>query len=250
VGTIDNLKELLLTAAEKYGDRPAFDFARKKEVVSVGYNTFKSDACALGTYFFDVNIQNTKIALLGDNSYEWILSWFAAVCGGNVAVPLPGGLPAPEIKTLFDGSGAEVFVYSDTYSEIAVYLLENRSCVKHFISMGDLPSFVEMGGALIRGGDKRWLNLVIGSAAPAALLYGYETAGKAKGVALSHYELISAAAADRIGLHAQAHNETDRSVKEKYERKSALPFHKLSALTAVLSMLLCGNEIVINRSIR
>jgi len=235
---INNLKELLLTTAKKYGDRPAFDFARKKEVVSVGYHTFKSDACALGTYFFDMNIKNTRIALLGENSYEWILSWFAAVCGGNVAVPIDNELPASEIINLFDDSGAEVFAYSDAYSEIAAFLLENGFKVKHFISMGDLPSFVEMGGALIRDGDTRWFRSIIEGKTPAALLYESETDAAAKSRLLSHQELVDSAVA------------TSQNAEEKYKSTIALPFHKPSTLTNLLGMLLNGNEIIINRSVR
>ena len=68
---LSNLKELVDSAAEKYGDKPAFTFERKKEIVSISFNQFKSDVDALGTEFHFRDMKNQKIAI--QNNYIGIL---------------------------------------------------------------------------------------------------------------------------------------------------------------------------------
>lgn len=79
VPQVSNLKELIGVVADKYGDKPAFTFERNNEIIHISYRQFQSDVDALGTALFNLDIRNTKIAVLGENSYEWILTYFATV---------------------------------------------------------------------------------------------------------------------------------------------------------------------------
>jgi long-chain acyl-CoA synthetase len=88
VEPLSNLKEVINYIAEKYGDKTAFTFERNGEDVKISFNRFKADVEALGTVLFDMDLKSTKIALLGDNSYEWLVVYFATVNSGNVILPL------------------------------------------------------------------------------------------------------------------------------------------------------------------
>ena len=238
VEPISNLKELINHIAEKYGDNPAFTFERKKEIVNISYCQFKADVDALGTALFDLGIRNAKVAVIGENSYEWILTYFAIVNSGNVIVPLDKELPAADIRNLVDHSEAEVFVYSYTYSDITDYLRENCIGIKHFINMNSLPELTKKGNLLIQQGEESVVNFEVDNYALTALLYTSGTTGNAKGVMLTHYGI----AGDAIAA-CQFVNVIESNLL-------VLPLHHTLGMVAICTMLVKKSEIYINSSLK
>jgi len=239
VDHVNNLKELINHNAIKYGDKPAFTFELKNEVISISYRKFNSDVNALGTEFDFIGIKNAKIAVIGENSYEWILTYFAAVNSGNVIVPLDRELPAESIRNLINDSGAEVFVYSETYSDIAEYLQKNDAMIKHYFNMKDFPEMINRGEMIIRSGELTVVDYKVDNHALAAILYTSGTTGIAKGVMLSHKNLIS-----NVIAGCKACFFTDVSL-------FVLPLHHSFAFTGgILIMLHSGCNIVINKSLK
>ena len=239
VEQISNLKELVNLTAEKYSDNPAFTFAREKETVTVSYRQFKSDVEALGTALFDLGIQDKKVALIGENSYEWILTYFAAANGGNIIVPLDRELMAPDAYALINSSGADVFVYSEEYSDIAEYLKEHDSGSLLYINMDSFTEYIVKGKELIKQGKNEMVGYVLDDHKLAALLYTSGTTGTAKGVMLSHFNL----ARDTVA--------SCQLVKIKGSNLLVLPLHHSFGFTGcVLYMMLSGSEIIINQSLK
>lgn len=77
------IRELLEYAAERFRDKTALVYPKsRKEDVSVSYQRLRQDVYALGTALFRRGYRNIKVGLLGENSYEWILTHFAVTCGG------------------------------------------------------------------------------------------------------------------------------------------------------------------------
>ena len=53
----------------------------------VYYRQVRKDMDALGTRFIDLGLKSRKIAVVGETSYYWFLTYFAAVCGTGCIVP-------------------------------------------------------------------------------------------------------------------------------------------------------------------
>lgn len=239
VPQVSNLKELISVVADKYGDKPAFTFERNNEIIHISYRQFQSDVDALGTALFNLDIRNTKIAVLGENSYEWILTYFATVNSGNVILPLDRELPAGDIKAILDDSDAEVLIHADGFKHIAEYLRENSAGVRRYIPMSELPGVVENGKTLIRQGNTVMTELAIDNNAMTALLYTSGTTGAAKGVMLSHLNIArnTVAACQYVGIFGS--------------NMLVLPLHHTFGFTAgVSAMLLHGSEIIINQGLK
>ena len=64
---------------ENYSGKPAFVFEEDKEYKEVTYDKFTDDIDALSSYFRKTFPADTKVALFGENSYEWVVTYFAAV---------------------------------------------------------------------------------------------------------------------------------------------------------------------------
>ncbi|MCL2517381.1 MAG: AMP-binding protein [Oscillospiraceae bacterium] len=232
VTPVKNLKELIEVIAEKYGDNNAITFERNNDDVHITYRRLKSDVEALSAAFFSLGIKDDKIAVIGENSYEWLLTYFAAVNSGNVIVPLDRDLPAADVLNLVNDSGTKVFVYSDSYSDMMEHLRDNGTDITHYINMDEIAGIIEKHAG-------KSVNIEIDDNAFAVLLYTSGTTGVAKGVMLSHYAI----ACDTVACC--------QSVKVRYNNLLVLPLHHSFGLTAcVLYMLLSGSEIVINLSLK
>ena len=179
-----------------------------------------------------MGLRGGKVAVIGENCYEWILTYFAVVNSGNVIVPLDRELPTADIKNLIDDSGAEFFVFADSFADVATYLQGNDASVKCYINMSKIPELVEQGKA-------QNVDYEIDNTASAALLYTSGTTGMAKGVMLSHHSL----ACDMVAAA--------QMVKIRGNNLLVLPLHHSFGFTAcVLYMMYQGSETIINKSLK
>ncbi|MDR0493090.1 MAG: AMP-binding protein [Nitrososphaerota archaeon] len=234
-----HLKELINFTAEKYGDMPAFTYERKKERFSVSYRQFKSDIDALGTGLFYECSGRCTVAVIGENSYEWILSYFSVVNSGNVILPLDKDLSAAEITNLLNDSGAEMLVFSDIYSDIVNRLREDAVNIRRYINMNQVRELVNVGVGIIRDGNRSIADREINAGSLAVLLYTSGTTGTPKGVMLSHYNLANdaVAACRHVGIFGS--------------NMLVLPLHhSFGFVSGVCAMILQGSEIFINSSFK
>ena len=66
----------------------------------IKYSRVKEDVECLGTGFYKLGLRGEKIAVLGENSYEWVMTYIATVIGSSVIVPIDKELPANEVANL------------------------------------------------------------------------------------------------------------------------------------------------------
>lgn len=94
---------------------------------SVSYQQFQQDIDALGTFFYNQGLKNVKIAVLGENSYDQILTYFTVVLGSNIIVPIDKELSEDDIHILLLRCGAKALVYADSYTDMAEKLRDRKS---------------------------------------------------------------------------------------------------------------------------
>ncbi len=187
---ITSLKHLIEYAAENYGESPAFSFERDGEDITVDFIRLKNDIYALGTYFYSLGLKDgDKIAVMGENSYEWVITYFAATNGSNVIVPIDKELGAPEVANLIKSSGAKAFVYSDAKKKIIDEAKENMPTVEYYIPMSDFGDVIEKGSEMIDGGDDSFEKNEIDLEALCTIIYTSGTTGEPKGVMLNQRNL-------------------------------------------------------------
>ena len=236
---ICNMKELLELVALKFGDKPAFTFDRGNELVSVSYKQLKADVEALGAVLTSMGMRNSKVALIGENSYDWVITYFAVVNSGNIIVPLDRELPEADIKNLCGKAGTDIFVYSEAYADVKAYLSEGATAGMRFICKTEYPGLLEKGRTLTAEGENPVAAFQIDNNAPMAILFTSGTTGVAKGVVLSHFSITK----DALGCY--------QLVDVKGRNMLVLPLHHAFGFeAAILTMLLSCSEICINTSLK
>ena len=190
---INDLKDMLNSSAELFAKRPAYLIKDRPggEYRPVLYEQVKKDVDALGTRLTDLGLKGRKIAVMGENSYKWIVSYLAVANGTGVVVPLDRELPPKEISNLIKRAGVSAVIYSEKVESTINDALKECSEVEYRISMtaqehkAGILSFdrlIEEGAAAILQGDRRFLDAPIDREAMCTLLFTSGTTGLAKGV--------------------------------------------------------------------
>lgn len=199
---ITDLKDMINSSAAMYGDRTAYLVKDRPRgsYRSISFRTVKEDMDGLGTAFMDIGLAGKKIAVIGENRYEWILTYFAAVNGVGVIVPLDKELPAEEITNLMQRAEVSAIVFSSKVEGKVREAMEPFAEKKILISM-DAPenteeyySFKELkerGKKLVQGGRTCFTDAVIDPDEMRMLLFTSGTTGLAKGVMLCHRNLAA-----------------------------------------------------------
>ena len=94
---ISTIRELIETSADEFGARPAFVLKKDGEIYEHNYRAEISEVRALSTYFNSKGLEGKRIAVIGKNSYHWVLTYLAVCAGTGIIVPIDKDLKAPEI---------------------------------------------------------------------------------------------------------------------------------------------------------
>lgn len=115
---VTTMREMLYGSVETYPDRPAFWVKRRKggEYRPISYSLLWHDVRALGTKLIEDGYAGKKIVVMGMNSYEWIVTYLAAVMSGVVIVPADRELKAGELRNVLDTSEASAIFYTEDQS--------------------------------------------------------------------------------------------------------------------------------------
>ena len=118
----DTIKDYINNAIKKFSNNKAFIIKKKngKEISykNITYAMFGNDLKAFGTALINRGLENKRIAIIGKNRYEWILSFVSTLCGVGITVPLDKGLPSQEIELSLKRAKVDAVVFEDEYCEI------------------------------------------------------------------------------------------------------------------------------------
>lgn len=202
VRPIRDLKEMVDTSASLYSKRAAY---LTKEVLGgeykpIYYPQLKEDVDALGTQFLRMGLKNQKIAVIGENSYPWVVTYFAATNGTGVIVPLDRELPVNEIRNLLIRAEVSAVVYSRKLEGEVLEAIRDLPGIRYVINMTaandeedrlSMSRLVAQGKEGLREGNRSFVDAEIDPDAMCSLLFTSGTTGLAKGVMLSHRNLTS-----------------------------------------------------------
>ena len=116
---ITDLKDMLNKTKMLFGDRTAYKIKTGEgEYQTITHAEFRDMVDGLGTALIDLGLEGKRIAVIGENRYEWGLAYLSIVCGAGIVVPLDKMLPENELENLIERSEVEAIFYSEKYEEI------------------------------------------------------------------------------------------------------------------------------------
>lgn len=239
VPQIHNLKEMVSYCANTYKDQTLFQFENDNEIKKISFREFMDDINRLGTTLHKLGLLDAKIALIGENSYHWILSYFAVVNGGNIIVPLDPELPEDDLTTILFNTKISCIMCSEKYFNKAQKVINNLPIQQLIVFETDILNFISKGRELIAAGENTFVDYIVQNNICSAILYTSGTTSQPKGVMLSHKNIATDAVI---------------SIKNVFFAGTSilvLPlYHTFSFTASVLCVMLSGKTISINKNLK
>ena len=108
----------------------------KKEFREITYKEFRHDVTSIGSALIEkLGLKGERIAIIGENSYEWAVSYYSVVCGTGIVVPLDKELPASEIANLVRRSKAKAIFFSNRKRDLINSIREQVPDLKYYIEL-------------------------------------------------------------------------------------------------------------------
>ncbi len=236
-----NIREVIKNAVKEHPDNNAFILketnGKDVEYKNITYTKFDKQIDCLGTALVSKGLKGKRIAVIGKNCYEWIVSYLSVVNGTGIVVPLDKGLPEKEIETSLIRSESEAIIFEDDYIDMIKNIKSNNQTkVTKFICMNKQDEFeniytlIDEGEKLLQQGNKEFIESEINNEGMSILLFTSGTTSAAKAVMLSHKNIAS-------NIYSMTKCEDIRSTDTNI---AFLPFHHTFGSTGILMFLSRG----------
>lgn len=222
---INNLEELLYLSFKNHANNVAFSYNVNNIKIKKTYREVYFDVTNLSKYF-NKHYKNKHIALIGENSYNWIITFLAIILSGNVCVVIDKDVDSNDLISLLKKSDTKIIYYSEYYNS---YI---KNLKYQAIPIDNLDKYINEG-KLYK------YNYKIDNDKEAAIFFTSGTTGANKAVVLSQKNM----ARDIYG--ASSLFKPDGTVV------SVLPFHHAFGLiTGILKPFYYGKEVFLNSSLK
>ena len=188
------LKELVYSGAERGGDNRQFIWEDENE--NQYERTFREvheEENKLGAFLQLHGIgKNSKVSILGENSYEWHVIYYSLAVDGCIIIPSDPRLPANEIAWQYAECGCEAVFYSEENAEKVDIIKKTPGvAVKQWFAIKDYEKFLNEGESADEKYLKAYHDVPVAPEDLACICYTSGTTGKTKGVMLTHKSIMT-----------------------------------------------------------
>ena len=237
----ENIRDIIKNGIKEYPENNAFIIKEKngstEKYRKITYRELDENIDSLGTKLVNMGLKDKRIAIIGKNRYEWMVSHLAIINGTGISVPLDKGLTESEIESSLIRSGADAIIFEKSYIETIKKLKQNDEIrIKEYICMDNQEEFqtlndlISDGKKLLEQGNKEFVESKIDNKKMSILLFTSGTTSASKAVMLSHYNIAS-------NIYALTKAEDIRSTDTNI---AFLPFHHTFGSTGILLFLSKG----------
>lgn len=234
-----------------FEDKTAFRWLNKQhEILSMTYRELSERIRAEAAGLAAAGLAGKRIAVIGETSPEWVMTYVSAIAAGGVAIPMDRELEAAEISGFLEVAEADAIVYSAGMNQKLAFLSDGHPTVSTVIPISpaeDTPEnprvlpfsrLMELGEAEAAKGydypEVTDLDRMV------EMLFTSGTTGTSKCVMLSERNIVSTvnSAAETVNFSSE-----DRIV-------SVLPIHHTYELAIMITALNYGMNVAINDSLK
>ena len=233
-----------------FGDKTAFRWLNKQhEILSMTYAELSDRIHTEAAGLAAAGLAGKRIAVIGETSPEWVMTYVSAIAAGGVAIPMDRELEAAEIGGFLEVAEADAIVFTAGMNKKLAFLCEAHPTVQTVIPVAPdeetpltdrvLPfeKLMELGAAHADGYDYPEVTNIDRMV---EMLFTSGTTGTSKCVMLSERNIVSTvnSAAETVNFSAE-----DRIV-------SVLPIHHTYELAIMITALNYGMNVAINDSLK
>lgn len=185
-----NYRELV-KRYETFGDNIAFKYKKDGNIVEVTYKKYVEDIKKIAEKVLDADVK--RVAVIGNNRYEWCITYLGVTTAGKVIVPLDKALTDREIEKLLKRSEADVVVYDEKYNNAVNEAIKQGCDIKYKVCMDNITEdgvlkfeqILQDGENIIKAGKSKYDDVKINENEMYIMLFTSGTTSEPKAVMLS-----------------------------------------------------------------
>lgn len=241
---LESIRDIINNSNNKYKDAIAIQEKKNKKIVSYTYEQLRNDVYALGTKLIDMGLKDKHIAIVGENSYNWIVSYLAIITGVGVAVPLDKELDSEQISKLLEKGDASAVLFSKGFLSSIDEIIENSklefaACLNDTDKYTDVQTLINEGRQLINEGSTVYEDSIVNVNELNVIMFTSGTTGFNKGVMISQNNLLV-----NIEVACKAFGIYHKTV-------AVLPFHHIyENVCGMIAPITVGMTLFINDSLK
>ena len=188
---ISNFRELVKRYESFDDDNVAFKYKKDKQIHEITYKQFVEDIKKVAEKVLDSDVK--RVAVIGNNRYEWVITYLGVTTAGKIIVPLDKALTDKEIEKLLQRSGVDAIVYDEKYENAVNEAIAQGCNIKYKICMDNIEKdgvlkFEKMlkdGEDIIKSGKAKYDDVKIKENEMYVMLFTSGTTNEPKAVMLS-----------------------------------------------------------------
>lgn len=199
---ITDLKDMLNKTKALYKNNVAYKLrVSEGKYKEIKHEEVRNTVDYLGTALINMGLKDKRIAVIGENRYEWEIAYLSIVCGTGIVVPLDKSLPENELELVIERSEVEAIFFSKKYRQslekikrLGVGKLKHLICMDldiHESGIYSQKELIQNGKKLLEEGDKNFVTSIINPEEMSIMLFTSGTTSMSKIVALSHKNICT-----------------------------------------------------------
>lgn len=188
---ISNFRELVKRYESFDDDNVAFKYKKDKQIHEITYKQYVEDIKKVAEKVLDSDVK--RVAVIGNNRYEWVITYLGVTTAGKIIVPLDKALTDKEIEKLLQRSGVDAIVYDEKYENAVNEAIAQGCNIKYKICMDNIEKdgvlkFEKMlkdGEDIIKSGKAKYDDVKIKENEMYVMLFTSGTTNEPKAVMLS-----------------------------------------------------------------
>ena len=187
---VSNFRELV-KRYESFGDNIAFKYKKNGEIKEISYKKFVEDIKKVAEKVISSDVK--RVAVIGNNRYEWCITYLGVTTAGRIIVPLDKALTDKEIEKLLKRSEVDCVVYDEKYQNAVDEAIKQGCKIRYKICMDNVNKdgvlkFDQMlndGEDIIKAGKAKYNDVVLKENEMYVMLFTSGTTNEPKAVMLS-----------------------------------------------------------------